>query len=166
MPHKRNPIQCEKICGMARLLRSYTVIAQENVALWHERDISHSCTERVIWPDAFTLCHYMLRTLGRVVRGLDVSEEQMRKNLDMTEGLVYSQRVLLQLVEKFNMRREDAYLAVQRNAMKTWNGEGHFLDLLSEDELIKGKIDKDDLAQLFTNDYYFRFVDSIFARFE
>lgn len=166
MPHKRNPIQCEKICGMARLLRSYTVIAQENVALWHERDISHSCTERVIWPDAFTLCHYMLRTLGRVVRGLDVSEEQMRKNLDMTEGLVYSQRVLLQLVEKFNMRREDAYLAVQRNAMKTWNGEGHFLDLLSEDELIKGKIDKDDLAQLFTNDYYLRFVDSIFARFE
>lgn len=108
----------------------------------------------------------MLRTLGRVVRGLDVSEEQMRKNLDMTEGLVYSQRVLLQLVEKFNMRREDAYLAVQRNAMKTWNGEGHFLDLLSEDELIKGKIDKDDLAQLFTNDYYLRFVDSIFARFE
>lgn len=166
MPHKRNPIQCEKICGMARMLRSYTVIAQENVALWHERDISHSCTERVIWPDAFTLCHYMLRTLGRVVRGLDVSEEQMRKNLDMTEGLVYSQRVLLQLVEKFNMRREDAYLAVQRNAMKTWNGEGHFLDLLSEDELIKGKIDKDDLAQLFTNDYYLRFVDSIFARFE
>ena len=166
MPHKRNPIQCEKICGMARMLRSYTVIAQENVALWHERDISHSCTERVIWPDAFTLCHYMLRTLGRVVRGLDVSEEQMRKNLDMTEVLVYSQRVLLQLVEKFNMRREDAYLAVQRNAMKTWNGEGHFLDLLSEDELIKGKIDKDDLAQLFTNDYYLRFVDSIFARFE
>lgn len=166
MPHKRNPIQCEKICGMARMLRSYTVIAQENVALWHERDISHSCTERVIWPDAFTLCHYMLRTLGRVVRGLDVSEEQMRKNLDMTEGLVYSQRVLLQLVEKFNMRREDAYLAVQRNAMKTWNDEGHFLDLLSEDELIKGEIDKDDLAQLFTNDYYFRFVDSIFARFE
>lgn len=166
MPHKRNPIQCEKLCGMARMLRSFSLVAQENVALWHERDISHSCTERIIWPDGFHLAHYMLRTLGRVVRGLDVSPERLQENLDLTGGLVYSQRVLLELVEKFNMRREDAYTAVQRNAMKTWNGEGKFLDLLAEDPLIKGKIDREELAQLFTNDYYFRFVDEIFARFE
>lgn len=166
MPHKRNPIQCEKICGMARMLRSYTVVAQENVALWHERDISHSCTERIIWPDGFNLCHYMIRTLDRVVRDLDVSVEKLKENLEITGGLVYSQRVLLELVEKFNMKREDAYLAVQRNAMKTWAGEGHFLDLLCADELIKGKIDREALAQLFTNDYYFRFVDDIFARFQ
>ena len=166
MPHKRNPIQCEKICGMARMLRSYTVVAQENVALWHERDSSHSCTERIIWPDGFNLCHYMIRTLDRVVRDLDVSVEKLKENLEITGGLVYSQRVLLELVEKFNMKREDAYLAVQRNAMKTWAGEGHFLDLLCADELIKGKIDREALAQLFTNDYYFRFVDEIFARFQ
>lgn len=166
MPHKRNPIQCEKICGMARMLRSFTVVAQENVSLWHERDISHSSTERLIWPDAFHLAHYMLKTLGRVVRGLDVSPRRLQEDLELTGGLVYSQRVLLQLVEKYNMRREDAYLAVQRNAMKTWNGEGHFLDLLAGDELIKGKIDRTELAQLFTNEYYFRFVDEIFARFE
>jgi len=166
MPHKRNPIQCEKICGLARMLRSYTLVAQENVALWHERDISHSSTERIIWPDSFNLCHYMIRTLDKVVYGLDVSTEKLKENLEITGGLVYSQRVLLELVEKFNMKREDAYLAVQRNAMKTWAGEGHFLDLLCADELIKGKIDRDKLAQLFTNDYYFRFVDEIFARFQ
>ena len=151
---------------MARMLRSFTVVAQENVALWHERDISHSSTERLIWPDAFHLAHYMLKTLGRVVRGLDVSPRRLQEDLELTGGLVYSQRILLQLVEKYNMRREDAYLAVQRNAMKTWNGEGHFLDLLAGDELIKGKIDRTELAQLFTNEYYFRFVDEIFARFE
>ena len=166
MPHKRNPINCENICGMARMLRSYSLVSQENVALWHERDISHSCTERIIWPDGFHLCHYMIRCLGRIVKNLDVSEERLKQNLDLTGGLVYSQRVLLQLIEKFNLRREDAYLAVQRNAMKTWNGEGHFLDLLAADELISGKISKEDLSHLFTNDYYFRFVDEIFARFE
>ena len=166
MPHKRNPIQCEKICGMARMLRSYTIVAQENVALWHERDISHSSTERLIWPDAFHLAHYMIKTLDRVVSGLDVSPERLAANLDLTGGLVYSQRVLLELVEKFKMRREDAYIAVQRNAMKTWEGGGHFLDLLSEDELIRDKISRDELATLFTNDYYFRFVDEVFSRFE
>lgn len=166
MPHKRNPIQCEKICGMARMLRSYTIVAQENVALWHERDISHSSTERLIWPDAFHLTHYMLKTLDRVVSGLDVSPEMLARNLDLTKGLVYSQRVLLELVEKFKMRREDAYLAVQRNAMKAWQGDERFLDLLAEDELIKDKISKKELATLFTNDYYFRFVDEVFSRFE
>ncbi len=165
MPHKRNPIQCEKICGMARMLRSFTIVALENVALWHERDISHSCTERVIWPDGFHLCHYMIRTLDRVVRGLDVSVDKLKENLEITGGLVYSQRVLLELVEKFGMKREDAYLAVQRNAMKTWAGEGRFLDLLCEDELVRGRIGGEELTRLFTNDYYFRFVDEIFSRF-
>ena len=166
MPHKKNPIQSEKICGMARMLRAFTVVAQENVALWHERDISHSSNERIMWPDAFHLCHYMMKTLDRVVRGMVVSTENLQKNLDLTGGLVYSQRVLLELVERFSLKREDAYLAVQRNAIKTWAGEGKFLDLLAADELISGKIGKEELAELFTNDYYFRFVDDIFARFD
>lgn len=165
MPHKRNPIQTEKMCGMARMLRSYTVVAQENIALWHERDISHSSTERLIWPDAFHLAHYMLRTMTRVVGGLDVRPENLQRNLDLTGGLVYSQRVLLQLVERFNLRREDAYTIVQRNAMKTWAGEGHFLDLLAADELVRGRISREELAELFENNYYFRFVDEIFDRF-
>lgn len=166
MPHKKNPILSEKICGMARMLRAYTIVAQENVALWHERDISHSSTERIIWPDAFHLCHHMLNTLNHVVRDMVCNEANMKRNLDLTGGLVYSERVLLQLVEKFKLRREDAYLVVQRNAMKAWNGEGHFLDLLAADPILQGKLCRADLAELFTNDYYFRFVDEIFARFD
>lgn len=166
MPHKKNPILSERICGMARLLRSFTVVAQENVALWHERDISHSSNERIMWPDGFHLCHYMMKILTQVVSGLDVLPHNMKRNLNITGGLVYSQRVLLELIGRFGLAREDAYKAVQRNAMASWSGQGDFLSLLAADPLMEGKIDKADLAELFNNDYYFRFVDEIFARFE
>ncbi len=165
MPHKKNPILSERICGMARLLRAFVLTSEENVALWHERDISHSSNERIIWPDGFHLCHYMLKTLTGVLNGLNVFPERMERNLKLTGGLVYSQRVLLELVERFGIRREDAYKAVQRNAMAVWEGEGHFLDLLASDELLAGRISRDELAELFTDDYYFRYVDEIFGRF-
>ncbi len=166
MPHKKNPILSEKICGMARMLRAFSMVAQENVALWHERDISHSSTERIMWPDGFHLCHHMLITLERVVRGMVVLEKNLQRNLDLTGGLVYSQRVLLDLVERYGLRREEAYQAVQRCAMKAWEGEGAFFELLAADPLLQGRIGREELAQLFSNDYYFRFVDEIFARFE
>src|SRR5438552_4443463 len=120
MPHKRNPELCERICGLARVLRGYAVTAMEDVALWHERDISHSSAERIIIPDACTLLHYMLHIFTRVMAGLEVDEERMLSNLNMTGGLIYSQRILLALVEKV-VGRQEAYQMVQRNAKKVWS---------------------------------------------
>ena len=119
MPHKRNPELCERICGLARLLRGYAVTAMENVALWHERDISHSSTERIIIPDACTLLDYMLHIFTNVVSGLQVDAERMLANLNMTGGLVFSQRILLALIDK-GVGRQEAYKMVQRNAKKVW----------------------------------------------
>ncbi|MCF4150372.1 adenylosuccinate lyase [Dethiosulfovibrio sp. F2B] len=165
MPHKKNPILCERITGMSRLLRSYHLAALENVALWHERDISHSSVERIAWPDSFHLVHYMEKLLQRVVLGLTVKADNMRRNLDLTKGLVFSQRVLLQLVERFGLSREAAYSVVQSNAMRCWDGEGAFIDLLWKDERINGALEREELEELFSEDYYFRHVDSVFDRF-
>ncbi|MBR1672377.1 MAG: adenylosuccinate lyase [Fretibacterium sp.] len=165
MPHKRNPIKCERVCGMARLLRGYALTGMENVALWHERDISHSSTERVIWPDAFNIAAFMARGMTKILNGLTVDEAQVRQNIDATGGLVYSQRVLTFLLDELNLSREDAYAVVQENAMRTARGEGHFLDLLLADERIKGLVSPDQIEALFENDFYLRFVDDIFARF-
>src|SRR5215471_8199665 len=120
MPHKRNPELCERICGLARVLRGFSVTSMENVALWHERDISHSSAERIIIPDACTLLHYMLHLFNNVMMGLQVDPERMQSNLDMTGGLVFSQRILLALIEK-GVGRQEAYQIVQRNAKKVWN---------------------------------------------
>ncbi|MBQ9566325.1 MAG: adenylosuccinate lyase [Synergistaceae bacterium] len=166
MPHKRNPIKCERVCGMARLLRGYAQVGMENVALWHERDISHSSTERVIWPDAFNIAAFMLRSMTKILSGLDVDEVRVRGNLDLTGGLIYSQRVLTFLLDESDLSREDAYAVVQENAMRTAHGEGYFLDLLLEDERIKGLVDPKRIEALFENDFYLRYVDEIFARFE
>ncbi len=165
MPHKKNPILCERISGMSRLVRSYHLAALENVALWHERDISHSSVERISWPDSFHLIHYMLGLMDKVVRGMTVDVERMQKNLDMTGGLVFSQRVLLELVERFGISREDAYSVVQSNAMRCWNGEGKFIDLLWSDNRINKSLKKEELEELFVQDYYFEHVDAIFRRF-
>jgi adenylosuccinate lyase len=119
MPHKRNPELCERICGLARVLRGFAVTSMENVALWHERDISHSSTERIIFPDGFTLLHYMLHIFTGVIEGLEVDKERMRANLDLTGGLVFSQRILLALIDK-GVDRQKAYKMVQRNAKKVW----------------------------------------------
>lgn len=165
MPHKRNPIKCERICGMARLLRGYALTGMENVALWHERDISHSSTERVIWPDALNVAAFMLRSLTGILEGLEVNEERVRADLGLTDGLIYSQRVLTFLLDESNLSREAAYAVVQENAMRTARGEGHFLDLLLQDERIRG-IAPDRLRALFEDGFYLRWVDDIFARFQ
>ncbi len=164
MPHKRNPIKCERICGMSRLLRGYALTSMENIALWHERDISHSSTERVIWPDAFNIAVFMLRSMKKILSGLEVDEARISENINQTDGLVYSQRVLTFLLDELKLSREDAYAIVQENAMKTAHGEGHFLDLLINDERMKN-VNKDRLKELFENGFYLRFVDEIFGRF-
>jgi adenylosuccinate lyase len=164
MPHKRNPIKSERVCGMARLLRGYAMTAMENVALWHERDISHSSAERVIWPDAFHTVHFMLADMTSIVRGLTVDESQAAANLDMTGGLVYSQRVMLELIDELKLPRETAYKVVQDNAMRTSRGEGGFLGLLKQDQRLDG-VDKEALEKLFDANFYTRYVDEIFGRF-
>ena len=165
MPHKRNPILCERICGMSRLLRGYALTAMENMALWHERDISHSSAERVIWPDAFHVAVYMLNKMIYIVENMQVNTDKMKENLEITRGLVYSQRILLDLVERFGLSREEAYAIVQENAMACWKGQKTFSELLMEDERVRSRISSEELAELFEPEYYLRWADEIFSRF-
>ncbi len=162
MPHKKNPVALENLSGLARLLRSNLQAELENVALWHERDISHSSVERVILPDSTTLAHYMLRRLGRVLQGLVVYEENIARNLHLTRGLVYSQRVLGFLIES-GMDRTRAYEIVQANALKSWEQGRDFRELLEADPSCPLRGDK--LAQAFDPSYFLRYVDAIYARF-
>ncbi|EJW21633.1 hypothetical protein IMCC14465_14290 [alpha proteobacterium IMCC14465] len=161
MPHKRNPILTENLTGLARLVRGMAMPAMENVALWHERDISHSSVERMIGPDATITLDFGLARLTGVVEKLLVYPEQMQKNLDLLGGLVHSQRVLLALTQA-GTSREDAYRIVQQNAMPVWRGEGQFLDLLKADEEVT--LSDAELEALFNLDYHFKHVDDIFAR--
>jgi adenylosuccinate lyase len=161
MPHKRNPILTENLTGLARLVRSAVVPAMENVALWHERDISHSSVERAIAPDTTIHLDFALRRLAGVVDRLLIYPANMAKNLDRLGGLVHSQRVLLALTQK-GVARETAYAAVQRNAMKVWRGEGNFLDFLMADPDVT--LTQAELAELFDLGYHFKNVDRIFAR--
>jgi adenylosuccinate lyase len=163
MPHKRNPILTENLTGLARLIRSAVVPALEDVALWHERDISHSSVERAIAPDTTVHMDFALRRLAGVVERLVVYPENMARNLDRLGGLVHSQRVLLALTQK-GLSREDAYAAVQRNAMKVWRGEGAFLDLLKADPDVRPRLTDAELADLFDPAWHFAHVDTIFAR--
>src|SRR5215469_649175 len=163
MPHKRNPILTENLTGLARLVRSAVIPALEDVALWHERDISHSSVERGIAPDATVHLDFALRRLAGVVERLLVYPENMAKNLERTGGLVHSQRVLLALTQK-GLSREDAYAAVQRNAMKVWRGEGKFADLLEIDPDIAPHLGKSEINHLFDLAYHFKNVDKIFQR--
>jgi adenylosuccinate lyase len=161
MPHKRNPILTENLTGLARLVRSAVVPAMENVALWHERDISHSSVERGIAPDTTIHLDFALRRLANVVDRLLIYPQNMLKNLDRLGGLVHSQRVLLALTQK-DISREGAYAAVQRNAMKVWRGEGNFLDFLKADPEVV--LSDEELSELFDNGYHFKNVDAVFAR--
>jgi adenylosuccinate lyase len=163
MPHKRNPILTENLTGLSRLVRSAVVPALENVALWHERDISHSSVERGIAPDTTVHLDFALRRLANLIERLVVYPENMARNLDRLGGLVHSQRVLLALTQK-GLSREDAYAAVQRNAMKVWRGEGVFLDLLKADPEVRGRLSDAELAGLFDPAWHFAHVDTIFAR--
>nr|1C3C_A Chain A, Protein (adenylosuccinate Lyase) [Thermotoga maritima]1C3C_B Chain B, Protein (adenylosuccinate Lyase) [Thermotoga maritima] len=165
MPHKKNPITCERLTGLSRMMRAYVDPSLENIALWHERDISHSSVERYVFPDATQTLYYMIVTATNVVRNMKVNEERMKKNIDLTKGLVFSQRVLLKLIEK-GLTRKEAYDIVQRNALKTWNSEKHFLEYLLEDEEVKKLVTKEELEELFDISYYLKHVDHIFERFE
>lgn len=163
MPHKRNPVISERICGLARLLRSNAMAAFENVALWHERDISHSSTERVIMPDSTIILDYMLHKFIKVVDGLTVYSENMMANLVRTRGLIFSQRVLLELMNK-GLARQKAYDLVQRCAMKTWQDGADFKENLSDDREVRRYLDQKELEEVFDLDYYLRHVDTIFRK--
>jgi adenylosuccinate lyase len=163
MPHKRNPVLSENLVGLSRMVRSYVTPALENVALWHERDISHSSVERMIGPDATVTLDFALARLAGVIDKLVVYPENMQKNLDRLGGLVHSQRVLLALTQK-GMAREAAYAAVQRNAMKVWRGEGDFLTLLKADPEVRGKLTDAEIEENFDLGYHLKHVDTIFRR--
>jgi adenylosuccinate lyase len=163
MPHKRNPASCEQVCGLARLVRSNALAALENVALWHERDISHSSVERVILPDSTLLVDYMLHQMTRIVGGLQVYPERMQENMARSFGLLYSQRVLLKLADK-GLPRQTAYELVQRNAMRAWRERTPFRDLLAADALVMARLTPDELDGCFDPTWYLRNVDAIFRR--
>ena len=163
MPHKRNPIVGERLCGMARVLRGYAVTAMEDVALWHERDISHSSAERIVLPDATILLDYMLATLARMVERLDVFPENMRRNLDLTQGLVFSQPVLLALVGK-GLARDAAYRIVQRAAMASWRGRVPFRGLLEADPEVRAALSPEELGACFDESRHFRDIPRTFRK--
>lgn len=175
MPHKRNPVLSENLTGLARMVRSYCMPAMENVALWHERDISHSSVERFILPDGFITADFMLMRLDGLLDKLVVYPENMMKNLNLTGGLVFSQRVLLELPKR-GVTREDAYKIVQRNAMKVWEdlqkgkpalnekGESLYLQYLLSDEELRSKLSEEEIRDCFDYGYYTKNVDRIFAR--
>jgi adenylosuccinate lyase len=163
MPHKRNPVLSENLVGLTRMVRAYVTPALENVALWHERDISHSSAERVIAPDATIALDFALARLAGVIDKLLVYPDAMKANLDKLGGLHNSQRVLLALTQK-GMSREDAYRAVQRNAMEVWHGNGAFLNLLKADKEIGAMLANDELESLFDLGYHTKHVDTIFQR--
>ncbi len=163
MPHKRNPVLTENITGLARMVRSYVIPAMENVALWHERDISHSSVERYIGPDATITLDFALARMTGVIEKLVVYPDRMQKNLDATHGLVHSQRVLLALTQA-GLAREDSYRLVQKNAMRAWNGEGNLLDLLKADPDVSKALPAAKLEAMFDLGYHLKQVDTIFDR--
>jgi adenylosuccinate lyase len=160
MPHKRNPVTAERICGLARVVRGAALVGLENVALWHERDISHSSAERVVLPDAFLALDYMLDRFAWLVEGLVIRPERMRQNLDASHGVFFSQRVLLALVDS-GLERDEAYLRVQQSAMRAWEEERPFRDIVAADPELTGRLDLDAVFDL---DAYTRHVDAVFDR--
>ncbi|MGC8595839.1 MAG: adenylosuccinate lyase [Candidatus Kryptoniota bacterium] len=163
MPHKRNPVNAERICGLARLIRSYTVSALENQALWHERDISHSSVERIIFPDATIGLDFMVLELEKILNNLNVYPEKMKANLELTRGLYHSEDVLLKLVEK-GLSREESYAIVQRNAMICWENKENFLSVLKKDPEINLRIMENELEKLFETSELLTGVDYIFRK--
>jgi adenylosuccinate lyase len=163
MPHKRNPVGCEQVSGLARLVRANALAAMENVALWHERDISHSSVERVIVPDSFLALDHMLARFTRIVRGMSVDEARMRRNLDLGKGLVFSGQLLLELTAK-GMRREDAYRVVQAHAMEAWRTEGDFRQRVLADPEVKAVLSEAEIEDVFRLERYLTHVDAVFLR--
>ncbi len=176
MPHKKNPIICERLCGLSRYIRSNTIVGYENIPLWHERDISHSSTERIIFPDSFIALDYMFEKFLNILRDLKVYKPNLERNLNLLEGLVFSQRVLLALIEKGKLKRQDAYKIVQENALKVWeiinssrykkyeNEDLLFYKFLKEDERVKNILSEDELKKLFEINYCLRHIEDIYKR--
>ena len=165
MPHKRNPVLSENLTGLARMVRSAVVPAMENVASWHERDISHSSVERMIAPDTTVTLDFALNRLVGLVENLVVHDKNMQRNLDKLGGLVFSQRVLLTLIEEAGISREDAYKIVQTNAMKIWAGESNsFLELLKTDKEVSSKLSNEKLEAIFDITYHTKNIDHIFKQ--
>jgi adenylosuccinate lyase len=163
MPHKRNPVGSEQVSGLARVARANALAALENVALWHERDISHSSVERVIIPDTFLVLDHMLHRFARIVRGMTVDEGRMRRNLELGRGLVFSGQLLLELTAR-GMRREDAYRVVQGHAMETWRSEGDFRQRIHEDPEIRKVLTEAEIDEVFRLERYLTHIDAVFAR--
>lgn len=163
MPHKRNPVLSENLSGLSRLMRAYALSAMEDMALWHERDISHSSVERVIGPDATTLLDFMLSRFTGLVEQLVVYPDRMLVNLQMTRGVIFSQTVLLKMIEK-GISREAAYAIVQRNAMRSWQEGNEFRDLLMQDSEVQALLRPEELAAAFKVEHFVRQVDFIFNR--
>jgi len=163
MPHKRNPIGSENMAGLARVIRGYMLTAYENVPLWHERDISHSSAERIIIPDATIALNYMLNRFSNIVKNLTVFPENMKRNMDRTLGLIYSQRVLLALIDK-GLTREEAYDTVQPRAMESWEKQVPFRQLVDNDSVISSKLTKEEIDDCFDYHFHIKHVDTIFDR--
>src|SRR4030043_134581 len=163
MPHNRKPELWQRVCGLARLIRGYALTSMENIALWHERDISHSSTERIIFPDACLVLDYILSIFTSIMKGLQVYPENMRRNLELTQGLVFSQRVLIALIDK-GLSRQEAYKLVQRNAMKAWKERTSFLGLLMADTEEMAHLPGKELKSLFDYNYFTKHVDKVFQR--
>ncbi len=163
MPHKRNPELCERVSGLARLVRGNAMASLENMALWHERDISHSSVERIILPDSCLVLDYTLNIFTSIVRGMRVNVDRMRRNVEMTRGLIFSQRALLALIDK-GMTRQDAYEIVQGHAMKAWQSEQSFRTLLEDDSQVGSRLTREDFDRVFDYGCYLKEVDGIFAR--
>ena len=163
MPHKKNPITCERICGLSRILRANAHVSMENIALWHERDISHSSVERIIIPDSTILVDYMINTMIELIEHLIIYPENMRKNLNKTGGLIFSQRVMIELIKE-GLTREDAYRLVQKNAMLAWKEGKDFKELLLNDKNVRKKLAPHKVNRCFELDYYLRNVNTIFKR--
>ena len=163
MPHKRNPELAERICGLARLVRGHSVTALENVTLWGERDISHSSAERIILPDSCLALDYMLSIFNRIIQGLRVLPDRMMSNVESSRGLIFSQRLLLALVDR-GLPREEAYETVQKNAAVTWDRNGDFRELVEADETVREHLSGEELDQIFNYSYYVRYVDDIYRR--
>jgi adenylosuccinate lyase len=163
MPHKRNPILSERICGMARTVRANAVVGYENVALWHERDISHSSAERIVLPDSSSALDYMLAKATSLLDTLVVYPENMLKNLDLTRGLVFSGQLMLALTQK-GVSREEAYAYTQRNAMKIWDEGGEYKELIMKDADISSHLSQEEIARVFDLKHYLRNVEAVFER--
>ena len=163
MPHKRNPELCERVCGLARLVRGHALTSMENIALWHERDISHSSNERITLPDSCLVLDYILSIFAYVMKGLQVYPQRMKENLEITGGLIFSQRVLLALIDK-GLSRQKAYEIVQRNSMKAWRERLNFLSLLESDAEATANLSPAELKTIFDYGYYLKHIDQVFQR--